>query len=131
MFIRFVQPWRDEGSRAEAGFFRSAGWVLYNEEVDLWLREELWRELEWFEENLPKPERIVMVFKRRRPVHGICWFRPEADEAIDRARYIGWLMTEAGVPVAEIRTRDPGQLIWEDPMQIVAKPGGHVPVAFH
>lgn len=131
MYFRWVLPWRHEDSGAEAGFFRSVGWVADDPEVAPWLREEIWRELDWFDENLPTPERLVLVFKRRRPVHGICWFRPEADEAIDRARYVAWLMEEAGFPVREVRTEVPGDLIWQDAMQVVAKPGGHVPVAFH
>ena len=131
MYFRYVVPWRDEDTRAEAGFFRLAYDVAEAPEVESWLRDELRRELAWFDERLPVPERLGRVFRRRRPIWGICWFRPEADEAIDRARYVGWLMTEAGAPVREIRSRVPGEVIWKDPMQVVAKPGDHVPVAFH
>lgn len=130
MYIRFVLPWPHPASRVEAGFFCLAYRVAASPRVPDWLRDELGRELDWFDERLPVPGRLGRHFKRRRTIHGICWFRPEAREAIGRARYVGWLMTEAGAPVRQIRTDEPGELIWRDPMQIVAKPGDHVPVAF-
>jgi hypothetical protein len=132
MYIRFVLPWRDPDSRVEAGFFRAASDVASAEDrVPEWIRAELWREINWFNAQLPIPRRIVREFRRRRAIHGICWFRPEAGEAINRARYAGWLMTEAGVPVREIRTSRLREVIWRDDYQVVAKPGRGLPVAFH
>ena len=132
MFIRYVLPWRDPGSRVEAGFFRAVGGVARDEDrVPKWIRAELWREINWFDAELPVPYRVCRRFKRRRTIHGICWFRPQADEAIDRARYVGWLMTEAGVPVREIRASRLEEVIWRDDYQVVAKPGRGLPVAFH
>ena len=132
MYIRYVLPWRDPDSRVEAGFFRAAYDVARGEDrVPGWIRAELRRELDWFDERLPVPYRVCRSFKRRRTIHGICWFRPQADEAIDRARYAGWLMTEAGVPVREIRASRLEEVLWRDDQQVVAKPGRGLPVAFH
>jgi len=132
MYIRYVLPWRDPDSRVEAGFFRAAYDVAKAEgRVADWIRSELRRELDWFNAELPVPQRMWRTFRRRRPIFGICWFRPEADEAIGRARYAGWLMTEAGLPVREVRVGRPGEVIWLDDYQVVAKPGPGLPVAFH
>lgn len=131
MYFRYVLPVRDPRTRAEAGLFGRAYDVARDERVPDWLRDALRSELGWFDDRLAVPERLSRRFRRRGTIHGICWFRPEAGEAITRARYAAWLMTEAGVPVSEIRIDDPGERIWQDAMQVVAKPGGHVPVAFH
>ena len=132
MYIRFGLPWRDPDSRVEAGLFSAAYRVARAEDRVLdWLRVELRRELDWFDERLPVPGRLRRDFRRRRTIHGICWFVPEADEAIGHARYVGWLMTEAGAPVREIRAARPGEIMWCDDYQIVVKPGRGLPVAFH
>ena len=51
-------------------------------------------------------------------------------EAISRARYLCWLLEEAGIPVREIRRDRPGEIIWRDHMQVVAKPERDHPVMF-
>ena len=44
---------------------------------------------------------------------------------------VDFLLTEAGLPVREIRTRHPGTILWEDDNQIVSLPGdAKVPKAF-
>ncbi len=132
MYIRYVLAWRDPDSRVEAGFFRAAYDVASAEgRVPEWIRAELRSELNWFDAQLPVPYRVCRIFKRRRAIHGICWFRPHAGEAIGRARYVGWLMTEADVPVREIRASRLGEVIWRDDHQIVAKPDRGLPAAFH
>lgn len=122
MYIRYVLSWRHPASRVEAGFFSLAYRVAAEDRVPEWIRAELMREIEWFDARLPVPGRLRLRFRRRRAIEGICWFRPEAGEAIVRARYVGWLMTEAGAPLQEIRTADPGEIMWRDAMQVVARP---------
>lgn len=130
MYIRFVVPLARRGICDEAGIFHSAYSVAPDHAVPDWLREELARELRWFEWCLDVPERFARTFKRRRPKHGICWFRPEAGEHIARSRYLTWLMTEAGAPAREIRARRLGEVIWQDAHQVVARPLGRPPRAF-
>jgi hypothetical protein len=132
VFIRFVIPVYRHDSRAEAGFFYWAYWVRdRNGYAPLWIRQELARELFWFDSNLPVPDRFTRKFRRRRTIHGICWFRQEAGECVSRARYVGWLMTEAGAPVDEIRIDEPGEVIYRDNYQIVAKAPRNLVRAFH
>ncbi|MCP5076197.1 MAG: hypothetical protein GY947_23245 [Rhodobacteraceae bacterium] len=132
MYIRFVVPVFRRDSRAEAGIFYWAYWVRNTDHFsERWLRDELAQELRWFDDNLPVPERLVMRFRRRNPIHGICWFCPEASEHINRARYISWLMNEAGAPVREVHAENPGQIIWRDPYQVVSKSETETPSAFH
>ena len=116
---------------AEYGLFHDAYDIARDPCQPDWLRAELERELGWFGRELEVPDRMCRTFRRRRTVWGICWFRPQAGTHITRARYMAWLMGEAGCPVEEIRTRHPGEVIWQDDHQIVARPGTDVPRAFH
>lgn len=131
MYTRFVAPERDALSRVETGIFQSINTVLYNQSNPEWLRNALRTELDWFNDHLPVPSRLWIDFKRRNTLYGICWFRPDAHEAISRARYIQWLMTEADQLIEEIHTDRPDTILYQDDWQIVAKSGDHVPRAFH
>ncbi|WP_298281155.1 hypothetical protein [uncultured Bradyrhizobium sp.] len=71
----------------ESGFFR-ASWYLYRNDCPDWIRQALSDEFDWFSRHLPIPGRIARHFKRRDSIHGICWFDPDAREAISRARAI-------------------------------------------
>jgi hypothetical protein len=49
------------------------------------LREALWAEIEWFEQNLPVPIALWVKSRRRWRADGICWFQADAREMIARA----------------------------------------------
>ena len=128
--MRFVVPaWCDEAG-TECGFIDDAYAVARDETLPCWLRDGVREELDWFDRRLDVPAQLTRTFRRRGTIHGVCWFRPEAGEHITRARHMGWLMGEAGRPVEEIRTRHPGEVIWRDDVQLVARPGANVPRAF-
>lgn len=131
MYIRFVLPQRDPYAGVEEGFFRRILDVIDNEANPEWLRRDLRTELDWFNDCLDVPGRLWRTFKRRGTVYGVCWFRPEAHEAIRRARYATWLMEEGGTPTREIRAWHPGEIMWRDTLQIVAKPARDIPRGFH
>ncbi|WP_298367077.1 hypothetical protein [uncultured Bradyrhizobium sp.] len=61
---------------------------------------------------------------------GICWFDPDAREAISRARYCAWLLEEGGLPVRTITTSRQREVLWRDAHQIVTKPSAELPKAF-
>ncbi len=108
---------------AETGLFGHAGDIKYEVlQVPTWIRREITAELDWFNSNLDAPEKLERSAGRRGKVYGVCWFRPGAGEAINRARYMAWLMTEAGYPALELRRDHPGEIIWRDDLQVVAKP---------
>ncbi len=131
MYIRFVLPHFERRYGGECGFFHAAYKVRKSKDkAPKWLRKELRRELAWFDKHLPVPDLLERNFKRRRTIHGLCWFQPEARECISRARYVGWLMSEADVPVCEIQVRNPGEVIWRDEFQLVAKAPNDLPRAF-
>lgn len=129
MFVRFVTPLIHPSSRVETGFFR-ASWYLYRNGCADWILSELDSQFDWFNAYLPVPGRIGRHFKRRNSIWGICWFDPDAAEAISRARYCAWLIEEGGLPVRSIRTPGQREIIWRDAHQIVSKPTDDLPRAF-
>ena len=131
MYLRFVVSERDKWTGAERGFFGPAIAVKYWERrAPAWIREQICEELDWFNEHLDAPKKLERSAGRRGSVYGVCWFRPEAVEAVSRARYVGWLLTEAGIPVRGLRRAHPGEIIWKDDMQVVAKPPRDLPLLF-
>ncbi len=129
MYVRFVTPLRDPDTGAETGFFR-ASWYLRRVGCPNWIHEELDQQFDWFNENLPVPERVERHFRRRNSIYGVCWFRPDARECIARARYCAWLINEGGVPVAAIKLRRPREVLWRDDHQLVLRPTSDTPTAF-
>jgi hypothetical protein len=129
MYLRFVTPLIHPRSRVESGFFR-ASWYIYQNNCPDWIRQELSDQFSWFGQHLPIPGRIARHFKRRETIWGICWFDPQAREAVSRARYCAWLLEEGGLPVRIITVSGQREVIWRDAHQIVTKPSADLPRAF-
>jgi len=94
-------------------WFRSngGGGLIYPKLTGKTRTQEVRKSLFWFKENA--------TFGGRR------------ERVIDRARQLASALTLAGCEVREIRTADPGKIIWQDMKQILALPGRTgVPKAF-
>lgn len=99
--------------------------------------EEAWY---WFRPDggggLHRP-RLSGKARSRSARRSLFWFRHDASfwgerpgSVIDRARQLGQAVTLAGIEIREITLADPGDLIWEDNKQVLARPIGAVPRAF-
>lgn len=117
MYIRFIVLARR--SRRPFGLFQSDRWCLEDPELPHWLRDQIEAHDTWFKKNLRVPR---AGGGSRIDVCALCWFRPEAHEHIARARELAWLLSEAGNPTAMIKSRRPGQIVYCDEFQIVARP---------
>ena len=123
MYVRFVGPWRGRrGSRL--GMFRDPSWTVDASRVGEALRLAVCEQLDWFSANLPVPRRRFFLVKSRRAwlPDGICWFRDDAREMIARGFALAALLGECGLPVSKVATRAPGQILYRDAYQIVARP---------
>jgi len=128
MYLRFVTPLVHPRSRVESGFFR-ASWYIDRNDCPGWIRQELSDQFDWFAQHLPIPGRIARHFKRRDTIWGICWFDPEAREAVSaRATAPGCLKRVACR--CAITTSREREVIWRDAHQIVTKPSADLPKAF-
>ncbi|HEX6374954.1 MAG TPA: hypothetical protein VFZ91_04460 [Allosphingosinicella sp.] len=131
MYVRFITPWWRVRRGIDCGLFGPAYALARDREVPAVLREALWAEIVWFEDRLPTPSRFCVKSKRRWRPHGICWFVDDAREMIARAFALASLIGECGVPATKVATRRPGQILYRDPWQIVAKPEAATPTLWH
>ena len=79
--------------------------------------EDLYMEIDsWFSENLPWPEPC------RKQEKAICYFKTEnADEMVKWMKPVLWLLDRYSIPYYVVLTNSPGEIIYEDQYQIVAK----------
>lgn len=122
MYMRFTTIIEDRCSGLHLGVINAAYRNLrYNPDLVTWLRREIRTELDWFDDHLDAPGKFaVRPYHRHKGRYGVCWFNSAAKLHIAHARYLAWLVTEAGRPVREIKTKQPGAIVWRDRHQIVA-----------
>ena len=133
MYIRFVSPqWLDR-RRGNSGIFSAALDVVYDSATPEHFYLPLRELLDWFNDHLPAPDdnRFAVRSRKREIEVGICWFRADALDMLRNAHLMAAILRDYGVVIAHITTRDPGQLLYCDPYQVVAKPAPHTPTIWH
>ncbi len=95
-------------------------WELIQQKVMEEEDADLYKEIDdWFAENLPWPPQC----KNQEPV--ICWFKTEnANEMMKMIRPALWLLERYNVPYFLVYTNTPGEIVYEDKYQVVAKTDG-------
>lgn len=125
MYLRFTAPyWRNGVTRARVapGLFGPAYDLWRDRTEDTPSLLALRRELDWFNKWLPVPKRFGVKAKGVWWSDGVCWFRADARDMVGHAFTLAALIEDCGVPVTRNWTRDPGQLLYRDRWQVVAKP---------
>ena len=85
--------------------------VMDQEDTDLYMELD-----SWFAENLPWPEPC----KRQESV--ICYFKTEnTNEMLKWIKPALWLLDRYNIPYYLVYTNTPGEIVYEDQYQIVAK----------
>ena len=121
MYLRFTAPGAVTRARVAPGLFGPAYWLWH------WAEETpavlaIRRELDWFEDRLPVPRGFGVRARGRTWSDGVCWFRDHAREMVAHAFTLAALIEDGGIPIDRLWTRDPGQILYRDPYQVVAKP---------
>ena len=95
-------------------------WQLVQQDVMDKEDADLFREIDgWFAEHLPWPPPC----RNREPV--VCWFKTEnSEEMLKMIRPAMWLLERYHHPYFLVFTNDPGEIVYEDQYQIVAKTDG-------
>jgi hypothetical protein len=127
MYLRFTAPVERGGpvtrARVAPGLFRPAYCLArWDETRHDPARLAIAAELDWFEKHLPIPRRFGVRAKGVYWRDGICWFRDDAREMLTHAYALAALIEECGVPIERRLTRNPGQVLYRDDWQVVAKP---------
>jgi len=121
------------GKPVHRGIFGPAYRVRRDKTYPQYLRQAISHELSWFEDELPVPPyaRFQVRSKTWWRSQGICWFRAEARDMIRRAFGLRALLDECDILIAELHTDQPGQILYKDDFQIVAKPAASTPTVWH
>lgn len=122
MYLRFTTPGVVTRARVAPGPFRAAYELWRSGDMRDPVVHAIGHEIDWFNQWLPVPSRFDVESKSRRWRDGVCWFRDDAREMVAHAYALAALIEDCGVPTERIWTRDPGQVLYRDPFQVVAKP---------
>lgn len=77
----------------------------------------------WYEQAYPDPSSVdPRVYDRALHPQAQAWFKADADHLLARIPGYLALLNRYGVPWEEVRSSDPGQVLYEDAVQIVAEP---------
>ena len=118
-YVRIQGKELAENTMYAKGIF-SMCWQLIQKDVMDQEDVDLFKEIDgWFAEHLPWPPQC----KNREPV--VCWFKTEnSDEMMRMIRPALWLLERYHHPYFLVFTNDPGEIVYEDQYQIVAKTDG-------
>lgn len=117
-YVRFVVGHQDEDSHVPQGVFQAVARAIERETITGKDADELNALRHWFSENLEKPT----SFGRGKHNLGICWFKVDASEHINRIWQMIRILERHGIYVQKIKTEKPGYIVYEDDWQMVAEP---------
>lgn len=118
MLIRFTTLATDSDSGHTGGVLVAAHTLRDEGNLSPEEHLQLRVELAWFNENLHIPGQLEQRDNRR----AISWFKPSANEAIQRMWRLKTLLEPHGIHVNVLRTSEPGTIVYEDAWQVIAKP---------
>jgi len=112
-------------SQAPIGVIGAAYELLRQDTVSHELRSELAHWIEWFEANLPVPDRFNRTKSKgwyRRETRGISWLRTSAADHLSAMANLAECVSKCGHATAEVRSERVGYLVYEDEIQVIAEP---------
>ena len=118
MYIRFQGQRQNETSSAKLGIFQLAYELRDSGDLPKYAERELIKNLQWLNKHLKSPKELKEDYNHR----AIGWFHPHATEQLKRVRAIKAILEEAGYHIDQVKSRDPGIVIYEDGHQLIAKP---------
>lgn len=125
-FVRLVAPaWIHRESQAPIGVIGAAYELLRQDATSHELRRELEYWIEWFEENLPVPDRFNRTKSKgwyRRETRGIAWLRTSAADHLAAMADLAACIAKCGHATAEVRSERVGYVIYQDEFQLIAEP---------
>ncbi len=117
-FIRFEGNRKNEKSNSFVGIFQLAFELRDGDELEKHFKDELIKNINWLKMHLKSP--LELRFDEN--FRAISWFHPRAVEPLKRIRIIKSILEEHRYVINDVKTSDPGIIIYEDGWQVVAKP---------
>jgi hypothetical protein len=114
--LRFVVTRRGRGYAHRQGVFVPAYDLLWGDTLSKSESERLSEILNWFEMNLPLPDRSKL------DPRAIFWFKPGGDRSVKQIWDLVAFLKEQSYHVELIKTRRPGRVCYADDHQVAATP---------
>lgn len=122
MYVRFVIDNRDEDSGEPQGLFQAVGDLRYDGRLSRAEEAAAKKIFKWFDKHLPGPKRFSRSSKRHAKAVAISWFKPTAEDCIERMQELSSILYAHDITTRVINTRRPGYVVYEDDYQVVAQP---------
>lgn len=125
MYLRFITAETDYRTGRMKGIFTLTYELLREGQLSANDEAPVRELLRWFEQNLGVPTK----FSKKRNVshkntHGLSWIKPEASEAIEKFWALKGYLEQAGYHIDVLKVKNPGKIVYQDKMQLVAEPYG-------
>ncbi|MCI3932139.1 hypothetical protein [Streptomyces sp. AN091965] len=120
-YIRFESPQRHERGHFP-GVFALANGLARDGRLTA-AQQRFWRAAnDWYDAAYPTPD--ASFYDPERHPGAVSWFKTTATHLIERVPGYLELLAAHGVPCREVRSADPGRVIYEDDVQVVVVPHG-------
>jgi hypothetical protein len=117
-FIRFQGVEPNLKTPSKRGIFQLAYQLKHSPETSRNNDRELRQNLDWLETHLCAPK----ILDKPEHYRAICWFKDSAHEPLKRIWALKYLLKEYGFWVDQIKSENPGRIIYQDGWQVAAKP---------
>jgi hypothetical protein len=126
-YIRFVTERRHSPYGHRTGIFQEAYRLWHADTLAVAHRAEIRALLDWFNDNLERPERLAASPRAHASKTAISWLRASAHHHLVRLHRLTDLVKEASIAVDELQTTRPGYIVYRDAYQVIALPFADTP----
>ncbi|MFF9900893.1 hypothetical protein [Streptomyces longispororuber] len=118
-YVRFQSPLRHERGHFPGVFALVNGLA---KEGKLTAEQERFRRAnnDWYDAAYPTPD--ASVYDPERNPGAVAWFRTTATHLVERVPGYLEILAAHGVECQEVRSADPGRVVYEDDVQVVVVP---------
>jgi len=118
MYLRFQGRIKNKRADSYLGIFQIAYELRDSELLETHYEVELLKNIKWLKTHLKSPKELNQAENFR----ALSWFNSRATEPLKRIRAIKLILEEYGYIIDILKTNQPGNIIYEDGWQVVAKP---------
>ena len=122
--LRFVIRLRHPDSGVQEGILNAAYELCRHPDTSQHVIEQLTVLIDWFKANLPVPRRFSRSRSKghwRRATAGVCWIKSSAQPQIAKLWELEAVLADNGWVVDVLKSENPGFVVYEVDVQIVAE----------